>query len=262
MTLRTSRGLVAYVGWLAALTLGCLFAIQCSAQTTASAPAFEVVSIKHLPNRVRSTGLANNSGRMRGTATLTYLLTNAYGVHYKRLIAPEWVSGESYEVAAIAPPEASKETRMQMLQAMLIERLALKCHYEDRPTDVYVVTVGAAPLKITPATVDVPLDYGRTGGRFQQKSASLADLVFFLTAQMSREVLDLTGLQGKYSFDLDWKYAYDDPANITPLANGGGQLDPIYIIKALKSVGLKLEPRKMPMKYLIVDSVNKEPTPN
>ncbi|MGA3188162.1 MAG: TIGR03435 family protein [Bryobacteraceae bacterium] len=228
------------------------------------ASRFEVVSIKRFPSDapVRRSGIVSNtSGRMKGRETLWFMLVNAYGISSQRLVAPDWTKDEIYDVEAIAPADASKETRMQMMQAMLVERLALKCHFEEKQTNIYSLTVGSGPLKLSPSAGDPPpMRYER--GEFKQKSASFANLVFYLTMHMDHEVVDFTGLPGRYAFDLDWKYAYDDPANITPLANGGGRLDPIFIIKALKAIGLKLEPRKTAMKYLVVDSVNKEPTPN
>jgi uncharacterized protein (TIGR03435 family) len=67
-------------------------------------------------------------------------------------------------------------------------------------------------------------------------------------------VVDRTGLSGTFDFDLKWT-----PRARLPQAGSDG----ITIFDAVdKQLGLKLEPQKLPLPVLVVDSVNETPTPN
>ncbi len=83
-------------------------------------------------------------------------------------------------------------------------------------------------------------------------------------------VADQTGLQGKW--DFDFKYTPKPPANrnqtqtlTTP--NGTAQItqtgDYITLFEAMdKQLGLKLDPANLPIPVVVVDSANRQPTPN
>jgi uncharacterized protein (TIGR03435 family) len=67
-------------------------------------------------------------------------------------------------------------------------------------------------------------------------------------------VVDKTGLTGQWDFELKWT-----PRN--RLAQAGS--DGITLFDAVdKQLGLKLDPQKLPLPVLFVDSVNQTPTPN
>jgi uncharacterized protein (TIGR03435 family) len=198
---------------------------------------------------------------MSGIASLRYVLSNAYGLSYSRIVGQESSLNEVYEIAALAPAETSRTIRMQMLQTMLVERLGLKYHLQEKSASIYALSVGSGPLKLTPTTDGPPARLLLEPGQFKQKSASMAEFVFYLTGQMDREVVDFTGLEGRYAFNLDWKEENSDPGNWVE-GPRGMMHDPRIIFKAVKMAGLKMEARTVGMKYLIIDHVNKEPGEN
>ena len=83
-------------------------------------------------------------------------------------------------------------------------------------------------------------------------------------------VADQTGLQGKW--DFDFKYTPKPPANrnqtqTLTTANGTAQItqtgDYITLFEAMdKQLGLKLDPANLPIPVILVDSANRQPTPN
>jgi uncharacterized protein (TIGR03435 family) len=105
-------------------------------------------------------------------------------------------------------------------------------------------------------------------------STNLATLAEMISRFSERPVLDMTGIQGQYEFDLVFApetmrsmpagmfvpgagtspAAGDHPA---PDAEKAGS-----IYDAVQRYGLRLEPRKAPMDVLIVDSIEKDPTEN
>jgi uncharacterized protein (TIGR03435 family) len=73
-------------------------------------------------------------------------------------------------------------------------------------------------------------------------------------AALGRVVINQTGLDGGYSFTLDWT-----PEGINP----SGPDSPPPILAALQEqLGLKVETRKAPVEILFIDHVEKIPTEN
>ena len=90
-----------------------------------------------------------------------------------------------------------------------------------------------------------------------------------LSHRLGRPVLDQTALDGVYAIALDWvPDSTDEPgsAPISPPAAGEGTAvgapGPSIFTALREQLGLKLEPRKELQKVMVVDRVNKEPTPN
>jgi uncharacterized protein (TIGR03435 family) len=76
-------------------------------------------------------------------------------------------------------------------------------------------------------------------------------------------VVDLTELRGTYDFQLEWRVtesrvetgrAADTPAI--------GELAGSAIFGAMEQIGLKLEPRKLPMPVICIDDVERVSTEN
>jgi len=243
-------------------------------QKPAAAPAFEVVSLKH-------TGNLQDGGRYEGGRTyvrpyrslqyrgvklsgempLDFILQFAYSPLVKpwRLEGPQWVqhNEEFYQIEAIAPAGTTIDGARAMLRTALAQRLGFQYHLVDRDTPIYALVRGTGELKLTPSTEPEPNPGARHMFVFKNKSASLADFAGFLWSLTDREVLDKTGIQGLYKFDVDWSKEMQDS-----MQDYGRSGNPAIAREGLKRMGLKLEPRKEPLKVMVVDRVNKEPTPN
>jgi uncharacterized protein (TIGR03435 family) len=71
----------------------------------------------------------------------------------------------------------------------------------------------------------------------------------------------MTGDDTRYDFDIDWRHdIHPEDLGIT----GGGESDSLkdVYVRAVRGLGLKLEPRKGSVKVLVVDKATMEPTPN
>jgi uncharacterized protein (TIGR03435 family) len=77
-----------------------------------------------------------------------------------------------------------------------------------------------------------------------------------LTSVADRLVVDITGLKGNYKIDLQLQPDYEDN-----VGGFGGRTDR-GMLTVLDQLGLKLEPRKMPFSILVIDHVERVPTPN
>ena len=107
--------------------------------------------------------------------------------------------------------------------------------------------------------------------RWREAAATTERIASVLSAQMRQPVVDATGLEGKYAFTLSWvagslsagrgAAAAGQPeggALIADASDPDGQL----LTDAIQSqLGLRLEPKKVPVQMLVVDHVEK-PTEN
>jgi uncharacterized protein (TIGR03435 family) len=150
-----------------------------------------------------------------------------------------------------------------MLRTLLVERFRLKAHEESRHMQAYVLTVADSGPKIQPVEQAVAVQQAN-GIRFHGTMREFADYLavqFSMPAPQTPDmpvraggpatpVLDKTGLQGMYDFNL----------NIRPELG----TDPFTIwSRALpEQLGLKIESRHADVPVIVVDTSNKMPTEN
>jgi uncharacterized protein (TIGR03435 family) len=110
--------------------------------------------------------------------------------------------------------------------------------------------------------------------RLEITGATMAEMAEGLTPLADHPIVDMTGLTGKYSMTLDISMqdlmnaaraagaavpaASPDPSHPADAASDPGG----SIFTAVQSLGLKLESRKSPMTFIVVDHVEKMPTEN
>jgi uncharacterized protein (TIGR03435 family) len=138
-----------------------------------------------------------------------------------------------------------------MMQKVLVERLGFKYHLVDRETPVYNMVQGSGDLKLVPATEPEPATGTTRTGMFKRKSATLAAFAGFLAQDAGRPVVDKTGIEGSFEFDIDWPELRLRSADAPGVVRAG-----------LKRLGLKLESAKEMRRILVVDNINKIPTAN
>ena len=98
--------------------------------------------------------------------------------------------------------------------------------------------------------------YGR--GHMQGHFALLSNLSRSLTAEpeISRPVVDKTGLSGRYDFDLEWAPDETQFGGGLPPASEGSQSPPLF--EAIQQqLGLKLEATRGPVAALVVDKAER-----
>ena len=239
---------------------------------TQKAPAFEVVSLKHTGNMWDGGRIEGGKHYTRPIRSLQYKgvrlsgelpLSGIFWVAFSPLVkpwhfeGPDWVNEEYFQVEAIALAGTTLDGARAMLRTALEERLGLKYHLVDRDTAIYALLRGTGELKLAPATEPEPNPGAMQMGAFKKKSASLAGFAEFLSSLMDREVVDKTGLTEQYKFDVDWTKEIG-----ATMGEFGRHGDPTIVLTGIKRLGLKLEARKEALKIMVVDRVNKEPTPN
>jgi uncharacterized protein (TIGR03435 family) len=247
-----------------------------SADTAGSAPqsaSFDVADV-HVSTQARFPYM--EGGQLHGDrflikdGTMIDLISTAFDVEQDNIFGgPSWLEMDRFDILAKAPRATSPDTVRLMLQSLLTDRFKLVVHKDSRPVQAYVLTVpkGAKPKMkesgssdkndcqpvqqpANPAAVPIIIVtcHNMTMG---QLASALHDMA---GGYLTSPVVDQTGLQGTWDFDIKW----------TPrgaLAKAGD--DGISIFDAVdKQLGLKLELGKAPMPAIVIDSVNETPTPN
>jgi uncharacterized protein (TIGR03435 family) len=199
----------------------------------------------------------------RYTYTYCYLSTviaEAYGVPYYRLSGQNRLPEMRFHIVATIPEGATREQFHQMLQNLLAERFKLSVHREMREMETSRLVVAAGGLKLKPyvegepAIVEDEKSFRdrAPGFYYRVQGRTMGDFADLMSGQLGKPVIDATGLNGKYDFDVWWSVDLDSPSTTdAPTPEG-----------AIRSLGLKLEPRKGPVEFLVVDHAEKTPTEN
>lgn len=265
------RSLLAIVAIAGCVVLGCENLAQSPATTTQ--PQFEVASVK------RSTPVGpppslENSGRRYGRYSyrrlpLKVCLQIAYHLPPYRISAPAWTDTERYDIEATMPPTTTDDQVLLMFQHLLVERFRIKLHWQEKVTSAYVLVVDKKGPKFRRSEDQKRAQEIRMElNGFEARNTPMENLAGILTRFTDRPVVDSTGLTGVYDFTLRW--AADREEMSAALASGKtvpamqamrGD-DPGAPLRALLSLGLKAEPRKLPLKFLVIDEAQKIPIEN
>jgi uncharacterized protein (TIGR03435 family) len=242
---------------------------------TASVPAFEAADVLVSP-KSRTPGMS--AGGLRGTrylvrrATMVDLISLAYDIDNDKILGgPSWLDTDRFDVSARAPSGSTPEQAKLMLQTLLAERFGLKLHKDSKELPGFALSIGSGKPKMKPAA-DASAPSGCQGqpqtappspDTIPQQvvdchSMSMDELALNLrmmaNAYITSNVLNKTGLDGKWDFTIKWTAR-------GLLARAGA--DGISIFDAVdKQLGLKLAAGKIPQPVIFVDSVNEAPTPN
>jgi uncharacterized protein (TIGR03435 family) len=258
----------------AGIILSSLLCNVAYAQSTDTAPTFEVADVHVSPHRLVP---FMDGGYLRGDryvlrqATMLDLIATAYELDASNVQGgPIWLETDRFDVIAKASPTTSPATLKLMLRSLLAERFKLVTHTGSAPMAAFALTAGKGPQKMKQAE-----DSGEGDCKYQEPPQGTApDSIRFVEFSchhttmeefaknlrnwarndLTDPVVDATGLKGSWDFDIKW--------TPLPLMQKAGA-DGITIFDAVdKELGLKLERQTAPRPVLIVDSVDQKPTAN
>jgi uncharacterized protein (TIGR03435 family) len=157
-------------------------------------------------------------------------------------------------------PDAEQSHQHQlMMQSLLADRFQLRVHHATKMLPVYDLVVAKGGLKLKETAEDENSGWSKGRGSYSGHRISTDDLVFILSNEVGRIIVDKTGLAGKYDIALKWTpdemaASAGQQANASPPAADA----PPSIFTALEEqLGLKLESAKGPVDTIVVDHVEK-----
>jgi uncharacterized protein (TIGR03435 family) len=190
--------------------------------------------------------------------TLAQSLSAAFGLDGHQVAGPAWLTQERYVITARTGAPAEPGDVMLMLQSLLVERFRLELHREQRELLVYGLRRGKSALVLKAVEERGGVLPAPGGMTFQGMTMTEFSEEFLShLPSMDRPVVDLTGLDGRFTFTL--RVFDDDPApgEIKNRTVAGG---PELFVHALDQVGLSLSREKALTPVLVVDRASKEPT--
>ena len=204
---------------------------------------------------------------------------------------PAWATRERFDVEARQeglelPDEPGDDDAVfaafGIVRTMLADRFALRAHEEFREAPIYVLRRLATATRLQPTSVDceailragpfgeVPGPDGRPlppcavrmrAGRIIGTGGTMAEFARYLARVrgVEREVIDGTGLDGRFDFSLEWT-----PPQAPAAGNDGvaaAQAGPSIFTALQEQVGLKLDASRGRIRVLVIDRLER-PTAN
>jgi uncharacterized protein (TIGR03435 family) len=270
------RHRVIHVSVLAAVLVGLVLHAQ--------APAFDAVSIKRHVGPETAGFMGSPPGQFRATdVRIVQFLGTAWdfpmGPAYGIKGLPKWANEEAFDVEFKWPVSTPREQLIEMWRAMFADRLKLQVHYEPIDDPSFALTVARADGRLGRGLKRSTLDCDAVGAatraghpmpdlangagpcRMWESSdtilaggITMAELASHLTSPSGRQVVDRTGLDGRWEFTLHFSRQERDPN--APLG-----LYPSVFTALQSELGLKLVPFVGKNKLLVIDHIER-PTEN
>lgn len=217
----------------------------------ATAPQFEVASIKPSNDGPGSSGISTNNGRLSGrNVTLKRCVRSAYGVQEAQILGgPKWLDEDRYYIEAKASGPAGDRELSIMLQSLLAERFQLALHRETRTLPGLALVVGKGGLKAKPSATSSSSRTNSSRGIIQAERCSMTQLALKVSEVLRLPVADMTNVQGDFDFKLEWT---PDDGDKSIAASG-----PSIYAALQEQLGLKLQSRKVPVEVLVIDHAEK-----
>jgi uncharacterized protein (TIGR03435 family) len=185
---------------------------------------------------------------------------------------PSWADSRRYDISAKAedpqstPAGQRKALLEARLQSLLKDRFKLAVHENTHRLPIYTLVVNKHGPKIALSSEGEKESMSAYEGMLTAQSLSMALLAANLSNQVGRTVEDRTGLTGRYDFTLQWAPdQVSDSSGATEFRDSSGRKNtaegPSLFTAVQEQLGLKLKPRKGPVKVLTVDHVEM-PSPN
>jgi bla regulator protein blaR1 len=253
-------------------------ALTCALCFAQSKKEFDVATVKPTADKDNNFMLRRpQNGTFSATGvTLKMLIMSAYEVNaYQVSGGPSWIGTQRWDIQAKAEGATGLMPRDQfdeVLRALIEDRFRLKTRRESKDMPVYELVVAKNGSKLSPHTGDPakPQDRVRMGyGSLRFQQARIAGLVFQLSVQLGRTVIDKTGLTGEYDFALAWlpepgqggPESIGLPPQALPSPAPSDPNRPSIFTAIQEQLGLRLDSQRGPVDMIVIDSVEK-PTEN
>jgi bla regulator protein blaR1 len=249
------------------VAVGCVVATTCV--FAQAKPSFEVATIKR-SERLEAGGSfgMQPGGRFRsinidarGLIACAYRTSSESCLFPSQLIgAPDWLAAERYDITAKVSDDLASRSQSELfaltptlLQSLLEDRFRLRTHRDKRELPVFLLTManrdGLGP-QLHQSTVDCQAEPNKcllrfAAGHYTGGNVTPTTLATMLSGATERIVVDRTGLQGRYDFELDWSPDQSAPDK------------PSIFAAVQEQLGLKLESSRAPADVLVIDHVER-----
>jgi uncharacterized protein (TIGR03435 family) len=216
-----------------------------------SRPRFDVSVVKPMNLGVdySSARWSCEGGHLLSTGVaLRYLIARAYEIIWPFSL-PDWAEGAGtrYYLAGKTDNPLSEQDCWLATQNLLEDRFKLKLHRELREVPAYDLLLSKGGTKLHEPKLDQPIDGVWLRGNQFSRGRWTSEVIAVRLGNLpviGRPIVDKTGLKGQYEFRLDYAARPDE--------------DKPDIFTALQEqLGLKLEPSKASVEFVVIDNIKK-----
>jgi uncharacterized protein (TIGR03435 family) len=207
--------------------------------------------------------LAGGTGYTAQNAPVKLMISLMYKVPMRQISGgPDWINTDRFDIEARADRPYNVDELHVMFQNLLADRFNLKFHKKTKDGPVYALSVDKSGLKMKPdgsgQALGIPI-VPAAGGSFAGTRVPMQFLCWWLGQQLQndgRPVIDETGLDQSYDFTLS--FAPQLPPNVSRDSLPPEMQNLPSIFDALKQqLGLKLEAKRGPVEYFVIDHIDK-----
>ncbi|HUK32793.1 MAG TPA: TIGR03435 family protein [Vicinamibacterales bacterium] len=263
------------------LALVCLGVAVVGVLVHAQGPRFDVASIKrNVSGNEGSRGRIQPGGRVSFTnEPLRRMILDAYRLQdFQVAGGPDWVGTDRWDIVAKAEGDPPIAQVLEMMRTLLADRFKLAIHHEMRDAPIYALVIakpdhqrGAqlhrsstdcaalaaaarARGQTQPPTVNGRVSCGMNtnNGSLEANAVTMDVFARRISTITGRTVVDKTGLAGNFDLMVHWTPDAPPGADRSTAANGDG---PTFVTAIQEQLGLKLEPQRGVVDFLIIDSV-------
>jgi uncharacterized protein (TIGR03435 family) len=194
----------------------------------------------------------------------------AYQLRDSQITCADWINTQNYDLNAKAEKPSTPDELHVMLQQLLLERFHMKVRRETREQSGYLLVVEKGGVKMQDHDpedkVILPIFPG--SGTHIGTNVTMPYFAFYLSNELDKTVVDKTELTGHYDFRADWmaEGANAMPMRMAPSSSDNAvpmevratmlQMPPMpTLFVALKQLGLRLDPGKVPAEHLVVEHI-------
>jgi uncharacterized protein (TIGR03435 family) len=135
-------------------------------------------------------------------------------------------------------------------------------HVEKRELPVYAMVVSKNGAKLKDAAAAGRPAIRMNGGGVVFTSVTIADLIDLMSrvhlAELDRPVVDDTGLTGRYDLTINLFGTQEEMMSAMSKGDFGSSI--FTLIQ--EQLGLRLEPKKLPLQMVVVDQAERTPSEN
>lgn len=261
--------------------------LSCAASLLAQTevrPTFEAASVKPNSSGSGSSGTHGTPGQIRyDNITLQRLIEQAFGVMPPQVVGPDWLRDTCFDIVAKYPQSSTPADHSLMLRSLLEDRFKLTVHRDKREMNGYAMVVAKGGFKLKPVDTEDSNTSHNAEARVETveaKGATMDRLANLLSKYLNAIVVDKTGVEGRYDFNLRWarenltapggdRTGGDRGGDRAGGDRSGGDRDsaksaPVpSLFEALQQVlGVRLQAQKVPAEVVVIDHAERVPTEN
>jgi uncharacterized protein (TIGR03435 family) len=221
----------------------------------AQTASFDVASIKPSNAPPGSSGIDSDKGFLRAyNVTLKHCISVAYALPEAQISGgPKWMDELRFDITAKTEHQPAGVSTVSMLQGLMADRFHLALHRQTETVSGYSLAIAKGGIKATLSDPEARSSTNSSRTRIDAKGCLMSRLAAKLAATLSMPVIDETQETRKFDFSLQWV-----PDEVTSKAAPGSDAanGPSIFTAVQEQLGLKLEARKVPVDFIVVDHLD------